>query len=574
VGDFLLTQVNSGYACNELDITISSFYSGPFTATGSVNSGSQSNTVSITESGSYYMQFPGFLTNNLITIQIAAPDSGSMTIGSIQTTTCPVASPTATTNPSFTPTNTPVPVTGTPTPIPTFTPLPSGHNTFTATRTPAANTQTPTPAATSTPTAANGATIAAATATALAVATVCPAARSVLYGAIPNAGFACGVVWNGSTQSQAPSPPPVRWSYQQGVGSGSAYLFTVPGFGQHNAGGVITGQTTNDLLIMDPGGDYAAGPLGFQGSVTGYFVAPGTSGVAYAATLQAGLLQSAAYNGSDASDSLNGWDYTAYPAVPAIEATAIPLAPFRLNCSVSGGPLPHCNAGAMQTIHATLIGGHFYSMYSEAFNTYSQLYISSFTYDAGTPGPSSTPTVTSTLTETPTGVPGTATATPTTTSTPPDIPGAISTAVATDTPCPNGCAVAKLTGVPAAIKTALPIDTSPFTPLENLSLARSSCAPFFNAFVPIPVVHGTPVYGSTTPFDVTWVVPVSGTTDLSGTSPISGTGNAVFQPCAQKGIPTWVWDLTYWGSVLFTFVAFTLWIVSVVARLSGNNDTQ
>src|ERR1700735_5411977 len=62
-GAFFLTQVNSGYECNELDINIASFSAGPFIVTATVNSGSQSNTVTIEDTGDYFMEFPGFLTN-------------------------------------------------------------------------------------------------------------------------------------------------------------------------------------------------------------------------------------------------------------------------------------------------------------------------------------------------------------------------------------------------------------------------------------------------------------------------------------------------------------------------------
>src|SRR6185312_10128155 len=105
-GGFLLTQVNSGYACNRLDIGISAFSSGPFIVTGTADSGSVENTITVNDTGDYTMDFPGFLVNNLIVTQMSAPDSGSMTVAYIQTIPCPVQ-PTATN--TLTPSNTPTP---------------------------------------------------------------------------------------------------------------------------------------------------------------------------------------------------------------------------------------------------------------------------------------------------------------------------------------------------------------------------------------------------------------------------------------------------------------------------------
>lgn len=151
-GSFLLSQINSGYECNNVDISISSFQQGSFLVVGTVNSGSQSNTVHIDGPGDYFMQFPGFLTNNLVTLQMTAGSTGSaMTIAGITSSSCPVSSSTPTVNPSFTPTNTAVPVTGTPTAIPTHTPLPSGKTTFTSTPTLGPGSPSSSPTVTSTP---------------------------------------------------------------------------------------------------------------------------------------------------------------------------------------------------------------------------------------------------------------------------------------------------------------------------------------------------------------------------------------------------------------------------------------
>lgn len=150
-GGFLLTQFNSGYACNEIDIFVNSLTGGPFRAVGTVNSGSVSNAVDINDAGNWYLQFPFPLVGNLITVQITAQGSGgSMDMGLVSVP-CNVPTDTPTVNPSSTATNTPVPVTGTPTPVPSFTPLPSGHSTFTRTPTPGPGTSTATPTNTATP---------------------------------------------------------------------------------------------------------------------------------------------------------------------------------------------------------------------------------------------------------------------------------------------------------------------------------------------------------------------------------------------------------------------------------------
>src|SRR6185312_1549543 len=112
---------------------------------------------------------------------------------------------------------------------------------------------------------------------------------------------------------------------------------------------------------------------------------------------------------------------------------------------------------------------------------------------AGTATPATPIPPTSTPTLTP--VPGTSTPTQTPTQTPVPIPGAMSTNIPTATECPGGCAVAALTQIPG-LSTRVTVDTSPFSPLENLSLARSSCAPFGFALVPVPHIIGTPAFGS------------------------------------------------------------------------------
>jgi len=184
-----------------------------------------------------------------------------------------------------------------------------------------------------------------------------------------------------------------------------------------------------------------------------------------------------------------------------------------------------------------------------------------FTYGAGvnTATPTSTPTGTATGTATPPGP----TSTPT--QTPLPIPGAQSTPIPTDTPCPGGCAVGQLTQVPG-FATRVLVDTSPFSALEHLSLARSSCQPFGYVQIPVPVIHGTPALGSTTPLSFTWTAPVTHTWDDTNVF-----SNTALQPCAMvKEIPSFVWDFTYWLSVLMCAVGWCMWLIGFVGRLSGD----
>jgi hypothetical protein len=175
-----------------------------------------------------------------------------------------------------------------------------------------------------------------------------------------------------------------------------------------------------------------------------------------------------------------------------------------------------------------------------------------------TPVPSATPTITNTP------APGTPTNTVTVTQTPVPIPGAMSTNIPTATECPGGCAVAALTQIPG-LSTRVTVDTSPFSPFTSLSLARSSCAAFGYAQIPYPVIHGTPALGSTTPLSVTWTLPV--THDWDNTQPFS---NTAIEPCAMSEIPTYIWDFTYWLSVLGCAIVFIMWLIGVIGRLSGD----
>lgn len=479
-GAFLLTQVNSGYECNQLDINVTGFNSGPFTATGTVNSGSQSNTISINDTGNYYMQFPGFLVNNLITIQISAPDSGSMTIGYVATNPCPVATKTDTPNPSFTATNTPVPVTGTPTAIPTYTPLPSGHNTFTPSATPTGTLLPNTATATSTP---------------------LPAERDCGSPDFPllNCDFLPGNF----------ASDPNHWSNSDNV---SPY----------------------SVCYQNPGP--TTGPFMLDGlSTTGFICAQ--SVVAHAT----GSLF-ARYNYTLNSGSALQWGLNAVSMS------------FGTGCAFNSGT--YC-----VTAIGSVTNGNAYTFGPRGGNVSAWIYIDNVWVGST----SSTPTpLPPTATNTP--VPGTSTPTFTPTETPVPIPGAMSTPIATSTECPGGCAVAALTAIPG-LSTITTVDTSPFSQLQHLSLARNGCTAFGYVQVPYPVIHGTPALGSTTPLSVTWTLPV--THDWDNTQPFS---NTAIEPCAMSEIPTFVWDFTYWLSVFACSVVFIMWLIGVIGRLSGDEN--
>jgi len=189
-------------------------------------------------------------------------------------------------------------------------------------------------------------------------------------------------------------------------------------------------------------------------------------------------------------------------------------------------------------------------------------------------GASPTPAPTFTVTATPTLAASTATAAAqmtltavasSFTPTPIPIPGTQETLIPTDTPCPGGCAVKQLTQVPG-FATRVLVDTSPFSALEHLSLARSSCQPFGYVQIPVPVIHGTPALGSTTPLSFTWTAPVTHTWDDTNVF-----SNTALQPCAMVNeIPSFVWDLTYWLSVLMCAVGWFMWLIGFVGRLSGD----
>ena len=190
----------------------------------------------------------------------------------------------------------------------------------------------------------------------------------------------------------------------------------------------------------------------------------------------------------------------------------------------------------------------------------------------GTPLPTASPTPTATVapaTQTAIAIATLTAVAADYTPTPLPIPGAMSTNIPTSTECPGSCTVASLTQVPG-MATITTVDTSPFSPLKNLSLSRTSCQPFGYVPVPMPVIIGTPAIGSTTPLSYTWTVPITGVWDdgsINGVIPLT---NTAIQPCAmKKEIPSFVWDLTYWLSVIMLAVGWFLWLIGFVGRLSG-----
>jgi hypothetical protein len=108
------------------------------------------------------------------------------------------------------------------------------------------------------------------------------------------------------------------------------------------------------------------------------------------------------------------------------------------------------------------------------------------------------------------------------------------------------------------------VDTSPLSALDHLSLSRSSCTPFGYVQIPYPVITGTPALGQ--PLNFGWTVPVTHTWD--NTNPIT---NTAIQPCAMNSIPSYLWDTTYWGSVVAIAVVFFIWLIGFVGRLSGDH---
>jgi len=514
-GGFALTQVNSGYACNNIDISVSGFSGSQFTVVATAQSGSVNNNFTINSDGDYYLQFPYFLTNNLVTLQIGQGSGGGgvMTINSISESACPVATNTATPsntstpNPSDTVTNTPT-VTATPTsgpshtltPIPTFTPLPSGHNTFTPT-----GTSTPQNTATITPT---------------------PGPGEVDCGEASFPLLNCNMVPNVYTSQII---PPNHWT----ITGCSGWSSTGSPFGRQ-AGNASGWYNYSDGLS-------AAFTLNnsFDACVDAkQTVNAPVSGILYAHV-------TGGFHNSQIG--ING-------ATPA-------------NITLGTNNLGHITAGNVTVAWA--IDQTCCVANGTGYVTYDDWYVVPDT--PWTPGPTSTATPTSTV------PPLTATAIAAVTQTfvassftptPIPIPGAPETPIPTDTECPGGCAVAKLTAIPG-MSTRVTVDTSPFDPLKNMSLTRSSCVPFGYLQIPVPHIIGTPAFGSTTPLSYTWTTPITGPWDNSIISGSIVLTNTAVQPCGMSEIPTFVWDLTYWLSVIMLAVGWFLWLIGFVGRLSG-----
>lgn len=512
-GSFLLSQINSGYECNNVAISISSFQQGSFLVVGTVDSGSQSNTVQIDGPGDYFMQFPGFLTNNLVTLQMTAGSNGSaMTIAGITSSACAVSSSTPTVNPSFTPTDTAVPVSGTPTPIATHTPLPSGHSTFTATPTPAPGTNTATATATPIP------------------------ERDCGLSTFP----LLNCDWTNSgigDPSAGPLTPGTHWSNRV---SGSYPISTCGNTSVVNARFVSMYNTQDTMLWgcwqqVTPG---LTGHLKIQYNFSNY------SGTWYFVVTDSGTVNSDGTYDSGTQTRYGVYDSgCGYNSDPTSPMCVIDLGTVTSGSTVDIGIGEEGSLGNWDN-------GQMYIL---------DTWVSTSTSDdTPTPAPA-TATITGTIPPT---------STPTITPVP--IPGAMSTAIATSTECPGGCAVAALTDVPG-IATRITVDTSPFSPFTSLSLARSDCKPFGYVQIPYPVIHGTPALGSSIPLSVTWTAPV--THDWDNSNPYS---NTAIQPCAMdvinyiNGTPTHIWDLTYWMSVLAIAIVFIMWLIGFVGRLSGD----
>ena len=162
------------------------------------------------------------------------------------------------------------------------------------------------------------------------------------------------------------------------------------------------------------------------------------------------------------------------------------------------------------------------------------------TFDGGTPTPgpaTSTPSPTA-------GVP---------TDTPYPIPGGSITPYPTPTACAGGaCAAQDATQIPAAIDTVVGIDTSPLTPLELLSVGRTSCQSFGAIPLVEPHLYGTPIYGSSNPISITWTVPATGTQ---------------FQPCADPNFSSAWWDTMWNLSILVAIVCWIGWLIHWVRGL-------
>lgn len=203
------------------------------------------------------------------------------------------------------------------------------------------------------------------------------------------------------------------------------------------------------------------------------------------------------------------------------------------------------------------------------------VYLSSSS-SGGTPIPTATATAAPTATNAPTFTPGptwtprpTATTAPTATA----VPGATDTMIANIDSCLalGNCSgqvtpiAGVATGIAVPIGTKFAIDTSPLSALQHLSTARSACTSFGKAPIVVPQVTDVPGGNAATPDTVayTW------TTLSASTAVISGTtwDYTQVQPCAMPAIPSFVWDLSWYGSVIAIFVLFIVWLFVYIRRL-------
>jgi len=516
-GGYVTTQISSAYGgCSQLNIDVQSFSGSDFIVIGTPPVSSEPTTqVVIDGTGTYFMQFQWVPATTVgpIALQFSMPSgNGSMSISSAVVNPCPIQptatntltpSNTPTPNPSDTATNTITPgPSHTPTAIPTNTPLPSGHSTFTATA-------TVTPRATATPTATAGPSF-----------DNCgspdyPILNCTLLGG-PGTIDSAATDWSIGDTAYQP------FCYAAGQSGGAPFPTmrinsTITGSAMTACSQTVTPGKSGTLLVRYQYQSVAGSVVELFGGGT---------------TINGG--SGCTVGGSTYCVSSLG---TVTAGVPDFFA-------------IQEGP-QGCCAGST--------------------------HLSEWVFDnfwVGISGSTPTPAPGVTATTTPTVPASTATAqaqmtltaiASSFTPTPIPIPGAQETLIPTDTPCPGGCAVGQLTQVPG-FATRVLVDTSPFSALEHLSLARSSCQPFGYVQIPVPVIHGTPALGSTTPLSFTWTAPVTHTWDDTNVF-----SNTALQPCAMVNeIPSFVWDFTYWLSVLMCAVGWFMWLIGFVGRLSGD----
>lgn len=298
------------------------------------------------------------------------------------------------------------------------------------------------------------------------------------------------------------SSPPTHWTYEAGGN---------PACEEHDSG-----LTAHPLVY----GNYSTGPYGTSCLQTVAAGATGTVWLRYR------------YTNQSASGGFVGFGPAAGAQIfTAFDATSCPASGTSY-CLMSPGAVVVGN-------NYTIDMSYSLSTYYSAYVVISQIWVQ----------PSGTPTVpasaTGTVTNTP--VPGTPTDTPY------PIPGASLTPYPTPTPCSGGaCAVEDSTQIPSAIDTVVGIDTSPLTPLELLSVGRTSCQSFGAIPLVEPHLYGTPIYGSSNPISITWTVPATGTQ---------------FQPCADPNFSSAWWDTMWNLSILVAVVCWIGWLIHWVRSL-------